>query len=93
VTARQRPCRDCGDAIVLARSPHGGWIPLQPYPDAGPDATGRIRVDVLAAGLVVLRADEPTSGRTKRYARHDCVTARKAVPRSGRPKQLALEPP
>ena len=90
MTARQRPCRDCGGAIVLAKSPHGGWVPLEPYPEAGADAVGRIRVDVLAAGLVLLRADEPTSARTRRYQRHQCVPAGKGSPRMGRPRQLAI---
>ena len=84
MSIRQRPCRACGAAIVLARTPTGGWAPLEPWPD--PAST--VRVDVLATGLVLL-GDAPASARTRRYARHDCVPAGKAAPRV-RPEQLMI---
>lgn len=73
----------CGEPIVKARAPNGGWIPLEPYPDPH----GEIRVEVLHQ-LRVLPAFEPSTSRTKRYERHRCVPRRKAVPR---PAELLVQ--
>lgn len=91
MSLRVRPCTECGDAIVLAKAPNGGTMPLAPYPDPA----GQYRVDVLGRDLVVLRDDQVSSGKTKRYDPHSrtCMPASKAAPRAGRPTQLALEPP
>lgn len=77
----------CGAAIVKAKAPNGGWMRLQPWPDP----TGPIRVEVLAQ-LRVLRSFEPSNRYTKRYERHTCVPARKAVARPPEqvPEQLPL---
>ena len=88
MSIRQRTCPECGAAVVYAAAPNGGRVPLEPWP--APD--GRYRVDVLGRDLVLLDAGQPDSARTKRYDPHgpDCTPARKAVPRGGRPTQLAL---
>ena len=86
MTARQKACKKCGDAIVLAKAPNGGWMSLAPYPDP----EGEYRVDVLGPSLVVLPDRAQSSRATKRYEKHRCVPAAKAVPRAGRPQQLAL---
>lgn len=87
MTIRQKPCPQCGAAIVYAAAPNGGRVPLEPWP--APD--GRYRVDVLD-DLVILPVDAPSSSATKRYDPHGpaCVPAGKAVPRGGRPTQLAI---
>ena len=89
-----RPCTGpggCGDGIVYAKAPNGGTLKLEPFPLAPSEKSDRaVRVDVLDRDLVVLAAGEPSSERTKRYERHRCVPAAKAVPRAGRPTQLAI---
>jgi hypothetical protein len=84
MSARQVPCRKCGDAVVLATAPNGGVMPLSP------DPAGKYRVDVLGRDLVVLSDGQETSARTRRYDPHSCVPAGKAVPRGGRPTQLTI---
>lgn len=81
---RPTECRDCTDEIVLARLPNGGWMRLEPYPDP----TGSVRVEVLAGGLRVMGKAEPWNRRQKRWSRHKCVPASKAVRRP--PQQLVL---
>lgn len=85
---RQTFCDRCGAPIVTARAPNGGWMPLEPYPDP----EGKVRVEVLHQ-LRVLPAFEPSNRNTKRYEKHHCVPAHKAVPRPAddAPEQLPIE--
>jgi hypothetical protein len=87
VTPRQKICPQCGAAVVLARAPNGGWVPLEPWPAAD----GRYRVVVLG-DLTILPGAAVSSSATRRYDPHapTCVPARKAAPRGGRPTQLPL---
>ena len=61
----------CGAAVVYASIP--GKPRARVCLDGYPDPRGKVRVDVLGCGrLVVLAAGDPSSKRTKRYDRHDC---------------------
>lgn len=72
----------CGAPIVKAKAVNGGWMPLEPYPDP----EGNIRVEVLHR-LRVLPSFEPSNRNTKRYERHRCVPAHKAVTRPREPHE------
>jgi len=77
----------CGAPIVKAKAPNGGWMRLEPWPDPA----GEVRVEVLAQ-LRVLPRFEPSNRNTKRYERHRCVPARKAVTRPAKPaEQMTLD--
>lgn len=85
MTARGKPCPDCGAEIVYITTPNSGRIRAEPYPDpAGP-----LRVDILGPNLILLPAGQPASTRTRRYERHTCGPIGVRRPEH-RPQQLAI---
>jgi len=60
------PCRTCGATIVLARTPSGGWLPL----DADPHPLGSVVVD--HDGYVGPQSGMGAPDYSRRYHRHTC---------------------